>query len=70
MYLLVENHVHSMRSDILCKLAQEGEDVLYARRVRQPSQPQAVSYSTGRGQKRHRGQHRHQRGRGHGDQRG
>lgn len=35
-YLLVENHVHTVRFDVLRKLAQEGEDVLYARRVRQP----------------------------------
>lgn len=36
MYLLVEDHVYAMWSDIMCKLAQEGEDVFYARCVRQP----------------------------------
>lgn len=70
MYLLVEDHVHAMWSDIMCKLAQEGEDVFYARCVRQPPQPQAVPHTTRRGQERDRRQHRHQGGRGHGDQRG
>lgn len=57
MYLLVKDHVHAMWSDIVCKLAQEGEDVLYARCVWQPPQPQAVPYTARRGQERHRGQH-------------
>lgn len=57
MYLLVEDHVHTMRSDIMCKLAQEGEDVLYARCVRQPPQPQTVPHPTRRGQERNCGQH-------------
>lgn len=52
-YLLVEHHVHAVRPHILCELAQEGEDVLDARRVGQPPQPQAVPRSTWRGQERH-----------------
>lgn len=64
MYLLVEDHVHTMWSDIMCKLAQEGEDVLYARCVGQPPQPQTVPYTTRRGQEWHCGQHWHQGGRG------
>lgn len=69
-YLLVEDHVHAVLSNVLRKLAQEVEDVLDARRVRQPSEPQAVPQSTRRGQERDRGQHWHQWGRGHRDQRG
>ena len=68
LYLLVEHHVDSLRSDVLGELSQEGEDVLDAGGVGQASQTHAVPHPARGGQERHRGQHRHQRGRGNRDQ--
>lgn len=69
-YLLVEHHVHPVRSNVSGELAQEGEYVFDGGRVGQPAEPQAVSHTARRGQERHGGQHRHQGSRRHRDEGG
>lgn len=57
MYLLVKNHVDAMGPDIVCKLAQEIEDVFNNRCVWQAPESETVPDSARRGQERHCRQH-------------
>ena len=62
--------MHPVWSDVPGELPQEGEDVLDGGGVGQPSEPQAVSHTTRRGQERNGGQHGDQGSRGHRDEGG